>query len=75
MEHQISVLWQRENDKVTQSVWKWKNKGLHWLAFFKLFQIPRRRARYSDSFFPAEYEYLKHFSQHVQIIQNFMLKI
>ena len=37
------------------------NDKLHWPAFFKLFRIPRRRAHHSDSFFPADYEYLNHF--------------
>ena len=35
--------------------------GLHWPAFLKLFQIPRRRAHHADSFFPADYEYINHF--------------
>ena len=34
---------------------------LHWPAFLVLFQIPKRRAYHSDSFFPAEYDYLKTF--------------
>ena len=49
---------------------------LHWPTFLKLFQNSRRRAHYSDSFFPTEYEYLSHlFSQHVQTSQNFMSKV
>ena len=31
---------------------------LHWPAFVKLFQIPRRRNGHSDIIFPAEYEYV-----------------
>ena len=34
---------------------------LHWPAFLKLFQIPSRKVYHSDSFFPAEYEYVNHF--------------
>ena len=34
---------------------------LHWPTFLNLFQIPGKRAHHSDSFFPAEYEYLNHF--------------
>ena len=30
---------------------------IHWSAFFKLFQIPKRKAYHSESFFPAEYEH------------------
>ena len=30
-------------------------------AFLKLFPIPKRRARPSDSYSPAEYEYSNHF--------------
>ena len=35
--------------------------ALHWRAFLKLFQIPRRKVQHSDSFFSAEYEYVNHF--------------
>ena len=35
--------------------------SLHWPAFFKLFQIPRRWAQHSGTFFHADYEYLNHF--------------
>ena len=34
---------------------------LHWPAFFKLLEIPRKRAHHSGSFFLADYEYLNYF--------------
>ena len=34
----------------------------HLPAFFNLFQISRRRGHHSGSLFPADYEYLNHFS-------------
>ena len=37
------------------------SKLFHWPAFLKLFQTPRRKVHHSDSFFPAEYEYVNHF--------------
>ena len=37
------------------------NFTLHWPAFLKLFEIPSRKVYHSDSFFPAEYDYVNHF--------------
>ena len=47
---------------------------LHRPAFFKLFQIARRRAHYSGSFFPADFEYLDHFFPARPDLPNFFVK-
>ena len=41
--------------------------GLHWPAFLNLFLFLSRRTHHSDRFLPADYEYLYHFFQYVQI--------
>ena len=41
--------------------------------FLEKFQATRRIAHHSDSFFPAEHEYLSHFFQHVKVSPNFIL--
>ena len=45
--------------------------GLDWPAFFKLFQIPRRRAHHSGSYFPVDYEYLNQIFLTRQDLQKF----
>ena len=45
-----------------------------WPAFFKLFQIPRRLAHHSGSFFPADYDYLNYFFAARQDLPKFYVK-